>query len=162
VADAIDADASDNGDATNAIDPACKNGALPGVDLTLKTSTASHVSHVPGAACLKGCHAQEGGEAKTRFSAAGTIYRSQTSRDFAPLSGSVQGVGGTSLEIDRCGNFYAVIGALKTAIDATQPFVQNPTVHRMEKSLINQANPGSCNQVACHDFSRTLNWGVYN
>jgi hypothetical protein len=157
---AIDVDAADDGEATNAIDPACKS--LPRVDPTLRTSSASGISHVPGVTCLEGCHAGEGGEARTRFAAAGTIYRSQTSRELAPSSGSVQGVGGTSLEIDRCGNFYAVVGALKTAIDETQPFVQNPTVHRMEKSLVNQPNAGSCNQFGCHDLRRKLTWGVYN
>ena len=51
------------------------------------------------------------------------------------------GVGGTSLTVDRCGNFYAVLGALtEQDLDETQPFVQNLTVHRMEKNLAQQNN----------------------
>ena len=43
---------------------------------------------------------------------------------------------------------------------ATQPFVQNPTVHRMEKIAGSSEQPrstsdnlGSCNHADCHDFS---------
>ena len=160
-------EATSEPDATNAtedsstIDPACSSGALPPFDPTLRTSTATAVSHGPGLTCLEGCHALQG-EARTAFTAAGTIYRSQTSREIAGAGGTVEGVGGTILTVDKCGNFYAVAGAVEEkALRITQPFVQSPTVHRMEKTLSLQTNPGDCNQLGCHDFSAKLRWGIY-
>jgi len=162
---APDADESPRND----IDPACYSGVQPALDPTLQTSTATRLSHLSGVTCLEGCHA-EGGEAHTTFAAAGTVYRSQTSRVFVGAGGVVHNVGGTDLPVDRCGNFYAVRGALKNGLEQTQPFVQNPTVHRMEKSLAQQnnfamgaviENLGSCNHGDCHDFSSKLKWGIY-
>jgi len=165
--DQSEIDVTDAAEGLDGLDPACRTGKSPPQDLTLRTSTATGLSHLSGGTCLEGCHAPEG-EAATKFIAAGSVYRSQTSRAFAAAGGIVQGVGGTSLTVDRCGNIYAVIGSLENGIDQTQPFVQSPTVHRMEKSLAHQNNPGiemvnlgSCNQSNCHDFSSKLKWGVY-
>jgi len=157
---ASELDATDNDDAPSTIDPACRSGATPPLDPALRTSTATGVSHLSGVTCLEGCHV-EGGEALTAFVAGGTIYQSQTSREIAGSGGTVENVGGTTLPVDRCGNFYAVVGALESAVEHSQPFVEKATVHRMEKILIGQSNPGSCNQSGCHDFSSKLKWGVY-
>jgi hypothetical protein len=145
------------GDAAAIVDPACRGE--PRYDAALLTSSATASSHRPGESCLKGCH-ETGGSAKAVFAAAGTVYQSQRSREVA-TSGVVQSVGGTALAVDRCGNIYAVASALKTGVQLTQPFVQNPTFHRMDKSLYRVTNAGSCNQSDCHDFSGKLRWGVY-
>lgn len=157
---ADDVDATSAADDADTIDPACHSRELPVLDPTLQTSTAARMSHLAGVPCLEGCHA-EGGEAHTVFAVAGTIYRSQTSRETAGSGGTVDGVGATSLTVDPCGNFYAVLGALKMGVETTQPYVQSSTVQRMEKVLRYQNNPGSCNQNGCHDFSTRLKWGIY-
>jgi len=139
-------------------DIAC-NGE-PAFDPALQTSAQSGLSHRPGAPCLMGCH-QPGGSAQTAFAAAGTLYRSQTSRAVAAAGGTVQSVGGTTLTLDRCGNFYAATSALRVAANQTQPVVQNPTLHQMDKPLAREKAPGDCNQGGCHDFSGKLKWGIY-
>jgi hypothetical protein len=167
--DASEIDAADTIDAAGTIDPDCKV-VLPPFDSTLQTSTATSMSHAPGVGCLGSCHGDSGGnaEARTIFAAAGTVYRSQTSKEPVATGGAVHGVGGMTLPVDLCGNFYVVRGALTLKdLQSTQPFVQNPTVHRMEKLLTAQNNPGStdnlgsCNQAGCHDFSSPLKWGIY-
>ncbi len=90
----------------------------------------------------------------------GTIHRAQGSHDVA-TSGSVHGVGGSTLMVDPCGNIYATADALKGDPQLTEPFVQNPTLHRMDKSLYRIKDPGSCNQSGCHDFGSTLRAGIY-
>jgi hypothetical protein len=132
----------------------------PPFDSTLQKSSAALRSHLPGHACLTACHAR-GGSARTVFAAAGTVYRSQTSRNVAAAGGQVQQVGGSTLTLDRCGNFYAIAAALNADPGQTQPVVQNPALHQMQKILYRQADPGNCNQAGCHDFSGPLNWGIY-
>lgn len=131
----------------------------PVYDSALTQSQPDAQSHLAGQPCLEGCHEADGAARKT-FSAAGTIFRAQGSRSLA-RSGAVHGIGGTTLSVDRCGNFYAIREALVTNVDRTQPFVQNPTLHRMDKSLYRVPRAGSCNQATCHDFSSRQRWGVY-
>jgi hypothetical protein len=144
-------------DAATVLDPACLDE--PPYDPELRTSSATSVSHLSGQPCLAGCH-EAGGSAKTIFAAAGTVYESQTSRAVA-THGTVQGIGGSTVPVDRCGNVYAIASALKTQVAFSQPFVQNPTFRRMDKALLRQKDPGSCNQASCHDFGGKLRWGVY-
>lgn len=125
----------------------------------MKTSSAKSLSHRSDQPCLEGCHVA-GGTAKKTLAVGGTIHVSQTSREVA-TSGTVHGVGGTTLTVDRCGNIYATADALKGDPQLTEPFVQNPTLHRMDKSLYRIKNPGSCNQSSCHDFGSKLRWGIY-
>lgn len=151
-------DSGEPGDAgKEAPGPGCD--VEPDFDDALTASTATTPSHLAGQPCLEGCH-EAGGAARKIFAAAGTVYRSQRSRSVAH-AGEVHGVGGTTLIVDRCGNFYAVDGALTLDPTRTQPFVQNPTLHRMDKSLYRVPRAGSCNQASCHDFSSRLRWGVY-
>ncbi|HVU00675.1 MAG TPA: hypothetical protein VHE30_02955, partial [Polyangiaceae bacterium] len=132
----------------------------PPFDPALTVSVAGGASHLSGKPCLEGCH-QEGGEAKTVFVAGGTVYLSQTSRETAS-SGEVHNVGGATLTVDRCGNIYAALGSIARDPKLTQPYVLRPTYHLMDKSLLHQKNPGSCNQSNCHDFGPSrLRWGVY-
>ncbi|HEX4339716.1 MAG TPA: hypothetical protein VH062_27600 [Polyangiaceae bacterium] len=131
----------------------------PPFDAELTVSSAHARSHLAGQPCLEGCHAA-GGTAMKVFAAAGTVHGSSTSRAVA-RSGSVQNVGGTSLAVDGCGNVYATLDALATDPRLTQPFVQSPSLHRMDKPLSRQPFAGSCNQSGCHDFGSALRWGVY-
>jgi hypothetical protein len=151
----IDAAAAVDGGAQEAL--SCDE--VPPYDASLVTSKAGGSSHGAGQPCLEGCH-ESGGSARLTFAAGGTAYRSQTSREVA-RGGEVHGIGGTTLAVDGCGNFYATPGALKAGPQATQPFVQNPTFRRMDKPLFRQAGAGSCNQSGCHDFGGKLRWGVY-
>jgi hypothetical protein len=131
----------------------------PLFDEALTRSSAMTRSHRADQPCLENCH-ETGGLAQKVFAVGGTIHRSQTSR--TPVtSGEVHGVGGTTLSVDRCGNIYATKEALTTDPRLTQPFVQNPTLHRMDKSLNRVLRAGSCNQMTCHDFGSTLRWGIY-
>lgn len=138
---------------------------IPGCDVEppfsaeLRASAEGGASHLAGKPCLESCH-EAGGTAQKIFSAAGTIYRSQGSRAVT-RTGQVQGVGGTTLNVDRCGNFYATSDALVTGVDRTQPFVQQSALHRMDKSLYRVPKAGSCNQATCHDFSSRQRWGIF-
>ncbi len=125
----------------------------------LETSSTKTLSHRSDQPCLEGCH-EPGGSAQKTLAVGGTVHRSQTSREVA-TSGTVHGVGGTTLTVDRCGNVYAVAEALVGDPQLTEPFVQNPTLRRMDKSLYRVKNPGSCNQSSCHDFGSKLRWGIY-
>lgn len=118
------------------------------------------LSHLPGSACLEGCH-EPGGSARSAFDAAGTVYVSEGSMQVASPGGSVQGVGGSVLSLDRCGNFWARPAVLATEPRFTQPFVANPTLRRMQKPLIRVPSPGDCNQSGCHDFSGRQKLGIY-
>ncbi len=73
----------------------------------------------------------------------------------------VRGVGGSVLQLDACGNFYALKAALKSETKSTQPWLKDPTFRHMEKPLLRVARPGDCNQSGCHDFSGRLNSGIY-
>jgi len=138
---------------------------IPGCDVEppfapdLVASKSQGQSHRASEPCLEGCH-EAGGKAQKIFGAAGTIYRAQGSRSFA-RSGEVNGIGSTTLHVDGCGNFYSVPAALNAGVDRTQPYVQNPALHRMDKSLYRIPHAGSCNQLMCHDFSSRERWGVY-
>jgi hypothetical protein len=125
----------------------------------LTSSAAGARSHLAGQPCIEGCHVV-GGSAKKVFAAAGTVHVSATSRAVA-RAGAVHGVGGTTLPVDLCGNIYATMDALMTEPRYTQPFVQAPTLHRMDKPLSRQTSAGSCNQSGCHDFGAKLRWGIY-
>jgi hypothetical protein len=134
--------------------------AEPAFDPSLRTSRGGAGSHRAGEPCLEACHVS-GGSARLVFAAAGTVYRSQTSRAVASGGGAVHGIGGSRIDLDACGNFYAVAEALAAGPNATQPFVQNPTFHRMDKALFREPSPGDCNQADCHDFSSRTRWGIY-
>jgi hypothetical protein len=138
-------------------DPACL--AEPPFDPSVVASRPGAISHLSGQPCLEGCH-EPGGEARSAFAVGGTVFRSQTSRVVAQ-SGFVDGVGGTKLEVDACGNIYAKASELRTKLTATSPFVTVPAFRRMDKTLRGAENPGSCNQAGCHDFSSRLRWGIY-
>ena len=125
----------------------------------LTTSSAKSLSHRSDQPCLEGCH-EAGGSARKTLAVGGTIHVSESSRQVA-TGGTVHGVGGTTLTVDPCGNIYATSDALKGDPQLTEPFVQNPTLHRMDKSLYRIKDPGSCNQSGCHDFGSTLRWGIY-
>ena len=88
------------------------------------------------------------------------MHVSDTSHAVAK-SGRIYNVGGTTLTVDACGNFYAVAGTLKEDPQLALPYVQNPVFHRMDKALSGQPDPGSCNQSGCHDFGTKLRWGIY-
>jgi hypothetical protein len=139
-------------------DPLCNDE--PPFDPNLRQSIATGLSHRAGEPCLEGCH-DANGNARAKLAVGGTIYQSQTSHSVAKAGGTVHGVGSTTLTLDRCGNFYAIAGALNAAVNLTQPLVQNPTLRKMEKLLLREKNPGSCNRTSCHDFSGKLNWGIY-
>lgn len=132
----------------------------PELDLALRQSMPSHASHRAGEPCLKGCH-EAGGTAKLTLAAAGTAYDVQGERSVAEAGRQVRGIGGSVLEVDACGNFYAIADVLRTAPESTQPWVKEPTFRRMEKPLLRVARPGDCNQSMCHDFSGRLNAGIY-
>lgn len=153
-----DGGASDGGLLAEAAAIDCEDD--PPFDVALQASMASGQSHRAGQACLTACH-EPGGSAQLVLAAAGTIYRSQGSHDVAAAGGTVRQVGGTTLTIDGCGNFYAVSGALATGPNQTQPVVQNPTLHQMLKILYRVSQPGNCNQSGCHDFSSSANPGIY-
>jgi len=134
--------------------------ALPELDLALKLSAASVLSHRSSEPCLSGCH-EPGGTAKLAFAAAGSAYAAQGQRRPAQAGKIIESIGGTRLTVDACGNFYAIAPALKSAVQNTQPWLKDPTFHRMEKPLARAARAGDCNQAGCHDFSGRLNSGVY-
>lgn len=123
-------------------------------------SAATTVSHRSGEPCLEGCH-EPGGSARLAFAVAGTAHEGQGERQPARAGRLVQGVGGTVLTVDICGNFYALEEALAVAPGRTQPWVKDPTFRRMEKPLTREARPGDCNQSGCHDFSSKLSVGIY-
>jgi hypothetical protein len=139
------------------VDPACLTE--PSFDANIVLSTPGAISHLSGQPCLEGCH-ETGGEARSAFAVGGTVFRSQTSRVVAE-SGFVDGVGGTKLEVDACGNVYAKESELRTKLSGTNPSVKAPTFRKMDKTLRGVENPGSCNQGGCHDFSSRLRWGIY-
>lgn len=124
------------------------------------TSQAASISHRAGEPCLQGCH-EPGGSARRAFAAAGTAHESEGERRPARAGRVIQGVGGTALTVDACGNFYALAEALVAGPGRTQPWVKDPTFRRMEKPLTREARPGDCNQSGCHDFSGRLNAGIY-
>jgi hypothetical protein len=132
----------------------------PPLQLALEQSAPGESSHRVGEPCLAGCH-EPGGSARLAFAAAGSAYQAQGSRVAASPGSVVQGIGGTALPVDACGNFYAIAESLKTAPQQTQPWVRSPTFHRMEKSLAKNSKAGDCNQSGCHDFSGRLNAGIY-
>lgn len=134
--------------------------AEPPFDPSLRLSAADTLSHRAGEACLEGCH-EAGGSAQLVLAAAGTAYRRQGERALAEAGRVIQGVGGSELSIDACGNFYAVEGALTASVARTQPWVKEPTFRRMEKPLLRVSRPGDCNQSGCHDFSSRLSTGIY-
>lgn len=144
------------GDGGVVVDPACL--AEPPYDPAVVASANGALSHASGQPCLEGCH-EPGGTAKSAFAVGGTVFRSQTSRTVAE-SGFVENVGGTRLEVDACGNIYARASELRTK-PTTSPFVTVPSYRRMDKPLLREENPGSCNQGGCHDFSGRLRWGIY-
>ena len=132
----------------------------PPLQLVLERSAPGESSHRVGEPCLAGCH-EAGGSARLAFAAAGSAYQAQGSRVVASPGSVVQGIGGTALQVDACGNFYAIAESLKTAPQQTQPWVRSPTFRRMEKSLAKDSKAGDCNQSGCHDFSGRLNAGIY-
>ncbi len=132
----------------------------PPFDLGLLSSAANGVSHRAGEPCLEGCH-EPGGAARLVLAAGGTAYRTQADRVVSEGGRKIQGIGGTALTIDACGNFYAVEAALTASVARTQPWVKEPTFRRMEKPLLRVTRPGDCNQSGCHDFSSRLNTGIY-
>jgi hypothetical protein len=123
-------------------------------------SDATSASHRAGEPCLEGCH-EPGGSARLAFVAAGTAYEKQGERSPARAGRVVQGIGGTALVVDACGNFYALPGALAAGPGRTQPWLKDPTFRRMEKPLTRESRPGDCNQSGCHDFSSRLSLGIY-
>jgi hypothetical protein len=133
---------------------------LPELDLKLKASTASLRSHRSSEPCLASCH-EPGGTAKLAFAAAGSAYTAQGKRSPAQAGKVIESVGGSRLIVDSCGNFYAVESALRSSVKNTQPWLQEPTFHRMEKPLARASRAGDCNQSGCHDFSGRLNSGIY-
>jgi hypothetical protein len=151
---------SNTGDAAAEIEPPIEGCDVePPYNPELRVSATDAPSHLADSPCLEGCH-QRGGTAKLVLAVGGTVHVSQNSRRVA-RSGEVHGVGGTSLSVDRCGNFYAVAAALSQDPKFSKPYVQNPRLHRMEKSLFRTGNAGSCNQTNCHDFGSKLRWGIY-
>ena len=123
-------------------------------------SSPERGSHRAGEPCLEGCH-EPGGNAALAFAAAGTAYRAQGQQLVAEAGREVRGVGGSVLQLDACGNFYAIKAALKAAPNSTQPWLKAPTFRHMEKPLLRVARAGDCNQSGCHDFSGRLNSGIY-
>jgi hypothetical protein len=132
----------------------------PPYDASLTQSLASAISHRPSEPCLENCH-EAGGSARTVFAVAGTVHRAQGQRVPVARGGTIHSVAATTLTLDRCGNFYAVASALTTQPQLTQPFVQNPTLRRMEKPLVREQAAGSCNRATCHDFSSSSKSGIY-
>ena len=149
--------ASSDGEASTPVS-ACS--AEPARDLTVAQSRPAAASHRAGEACLGGCH-EAGGSAALAFRAAGTLYRAQGDHTTAGPDHTVQGVGGTSLVTDQCGNFYAVDSALENSPNQTQPWLEDPTFRRMDKPLARVAHAGDCNQAGCHDFSTRTNAGIF-
>jgi hypothetical protein len=152
-----DAGGHAGGDASSQPEPTCAEA--PPYDATLTTSKAGAASHAAGQPCLESCH-ESGGSARLSFAAAGTVHQSQTSREVVS-AGLVHNVGGTTLAVDGCGNFYATADALKMDPKSSQPYVRNPAFRPMEKPLARQRRPGDCNQSGCHDFGSRLRWGIY-
>jgi hypothetical protein len=123
-------------------------------------STSTTVSHRAGEPWLQGCH-EPGGSARSSFAAAGTAHERQGVRSPARGGRVVQGIGGTALVVDACGNFYARAEALAASPARTQPWLKDPTFRRMEKPLTRQPRAGDCNQSGCHDFSSRVSVGIY-
>lgn len=132
----------------------------PLFDPSLIQSHPGAISHRPSEPCLEKCH-EAGGAARSVFAVAGTVHRAQGERVPVATGGTIHSVGGTTLTLDRCGNFYAVASVLVTQPQLTQPFVQNPTLRRMEKPLVREREAGSCNRASCHDFSSSSKSGIY-
>jgi len=132
----------------------------PPFDPGLTQSSATATSHRAGEPCLEKCH-EAGGSARTVLAVGGTIHPGEGDRSPVAIGGTVSSVAGSTLTLDRCGNFYAVASALATTPQNTQPFVQNPMLHRMEKPLYREQYAGSCNRVGCHDFSSSSKSGIY-
>lgn len=132
----------------------------PPFDPHLTQSVASGISHRSSEPCLEACH-EAGGSARSVFAVAGTVHRAQGERTPVATGGTIHSVAGTTLTLDRCGNFYAVASVLVSAPQSTQPFVQNPTLRRMEKPLVREPSAGSCNRATCHDFSSSSKSGIY-
>lgn len=141
-----------------AVPPECDQE--PAFEPGLTQSSATVFSHLAGQPCLEKCH-EAGGTARLAFAVGGTIHQRQGQRAVVTAGGTVQSVAGTTLVLDRCGNFYAVQAVLATSPQLTQPFVQNPTLRRMEKPLFRESHAGSCNRVGCHDFSSSSRSGIY-
>jgi hypothetical protein len=123
-------------------------------------SSRATFSHRPGQPCLEGCH-EEGGSAELAFAAAGTLYASEDSRTLAKPGKRVFGVAGTTLAVDRCGNFYATREKLPASVRTTQPYVLETTLRKMEKSMNLIAGAGDCNKSGCHDFSKSGTSGIF-
>jgi hypothetical protein len=140
--------------------PAADCTGTPPYQHDLRRSTSEGLSHRASEPCLAGCH-EPGGTAQLAFAAAGSAYSAQGVRMAASPGNLVRGVGGTELEVDACGNFYAIADALTTNVRNTQPWVKGASFHRMEKPLAKNARAGDCNQSGCHDFSGRLNSGIY-
>jgi len=105
----------------------------------ITASTTSTQSHNTGKDCLGSCHTT-GGSAATVWTVAGTMVDSKGSTTNA-AAGSTVTVGGSSLIVDTCGNFY-------TAASITLPAAAStPT------KLMSALAPGSCNLSGCHDGS---------
>ena len=131
----------------------------PPYEPSLRQSSPTAISHRASERCLEGCH-EAGGNARLIFAVAGTVHRADGDRTPVTTGGTIHAVAGTTLTLDRCGNFYAVASVLATQPQLTQPFVQNPTLHRMEKPLVREKSAGSCNQTSCHDFSSSSKSGT--
>jgi hypothetical protein len=151
-------DANGDAGAEVAIPEECN--AEPPFDAALTQSVASAISHRPSEPCLEKCH-EAGGTARSVFAVAGTVHRAQGQRAPVATGGTIHSVAGTTLTLDRCGNFYAVRSVLAVEPQLTQPFVQNPTLRRMEKPLVREQAAGSCNRATCHDFSSSSKSGIY-
>ena len=139
--------------------PEACNGEPP-FDPSLTQSVSGAISHRPSQPCLEKCH-EAGGTARSVFAVAGTVHRAQGEPVPVATGGTIHSVAGTTLTLDRCGNFYAVASTLATQPQLTQPFVQNPTLRRMEKPLVREQSAGSCNRASCHDFSSSSKSGIY-
>jgi hypothetical protein len=146
------------GGAAGHVDERCAGD--PEHDPGLVVSSASALSHRPGEACLGACHGADG-EAQTTFEAAGTAYATEGSRVLAGVGRAIHAVGGTRLVVDRCGNFYAVRSRMQARPTSTQPFVNDPTLRKMERAMNRTKDAGNCNQSGCHDFSEKGTSGIF-
>jgi hypothetical protein len=139
--------------------PSCDGD--PPYDPALMASGSTSPSHRAGEACLTSCHAT-GGTARLTFVAAGTVYQSWTSRTVVAAGNTIDNIGSTTVTIDPCGNFYAIAAALTTGIALSQPYVQSPTLRKMDRPMTEpDKNMGDCNQSGCHDLSSRSNWGIF-
>ncbi|MDH4200311.1 MAG: hypothetical protein OEV66_08040 [Spirochaetia bacterium] len=119
----------------------------PPRNIFLTTSTKTSVSHNAGMDCITGCH--DGTGAVQVWAAAGSIAENPGSLKFAPPGSKITNVGGSALETDKCGNFYA-------ASTSTLPGNTMPTSGNSGKTMGPATPLASCNLAACHDGSSTV------